>query len=48
MTDPQVALERAAMEENAQVEPVREVKLNGFSRSVPVYNLVGLKLTVDG
>ncbi|HXN01719.1 MAG TPA: GAF domain-containing protein [Candidatus Dormibacteraeota bacterium] len=33
----------AAVEDIVTVEPVREVRLKGFSRQVPVYNVVGLK-----
>jgi class 3 adenylate cyclase len=38
----------AAVEELIVVEPVRETTLKGFSRSVPVYGVVGLRPGRDG
>jgi len=36
----------AAVEDIVTVEPVRELRLKGFSRQVPAYNVVGLKAAV--
>jgi class 3 adenylate cyclase len=37
----------AAVEDIVAVEPSRELRLKGFSRLVPAYNVVGLKAAID-